>query len=452
MSWRGFQKAVSRLPHQLLSKKSEATKDLEYTALEKQFNDFSKIIEVLATDARLFRDSISALLSNQAAMAQYLAGIYDSTLGTQVPEGAVQKRFQQTPAIQLQAVNDAEAAMAYCRDEVLPELDVVDRDIVRPLLELTEIIKTVQKTMTKRNHKLIDYDRHRLALQKLQNKQERSFSEEKQIFKVQASLDTATQDYKYLNDMLKAELPQFFQLKTQFIQPVFESLFNMQSRIYGMIYARCYELLNQNLEAFTTNTMGIEEGYNYRKSQRDARGELENMDLLKNGGKAWLAASGAGHNSKLSLQERAAMKKQEEMMAGGSLSSGYSSPSPPFQQLQSSMQAPPPSQQQQHDYAAPPPAYGQTEGGVALDSSPMQYGKQPPPAASYSAAPPPPAPQQGQYVIALYDYTAQAEGDLSFKKDDKIEVVQRTADTNDWWTGKLNGVIGVFPGNYVAEL
>lgn len=50
------------------------------------------------------------------------------------------------------------------------------------------------------------------------------------------------------------------------------------------------------------------------------------------------------------------------------------------------------------------------------------------------------------YVTALYDYTAQAEGDLTFKKDDRIELVDRTADENDWWTGRLNGVTGVFPG------
>jgi amphiphysin len=56
-----------------------------------------------------------------------------------------------------------------------------------------------------------------------------------------------------------------------------------------MIYARCYELLNQNMNAFISNTMGIEEGYNWRKTQRDARAELENTDLLKAGGKAWLA-------------------------------------------------------------------------------------------------------------------------------------------------------------------
>lgn len=62
--------------------------------------------------------------------------------------------------------------------------DILDRDIVRPIMELNEIIKLIQKTITKRNHKLIDYDRHRLSLQKLNAKTERSFSEEKQIFKV----------------------------------------------------------------------------------------------------------------------------------------------------------------------------------------------------------------------------------------------------------------------------
>lgn len=60
----------------------------------------------------------------------------------------------------------------------------MDRDIVRPLLELSEIQKQIAKTMLKRNHKLIDYDRHRIALQKLTTKAERTFNEEKQIFKV----------------------------------------------------------------------------------------------------------------------------------------------------------------------------------------------------------------------------------------------------------------------------
>lgn len=62
-----------------------------------------------------------ALLTHQASMASFLTVIYDPQLGVQSSEG-VQRRFQQTPASATQAANDAEAAMAYCRDEVLPEL------------------------------------------------------------------------------------------------------------------------------------------------------------------------------------------------------------------------------------------------------------------------------------------------------------------------------------------
>ena len=66
--------------------------------------------------------------------------------------------------------------------------------------------------------------------------------------------------------------------------------------------------------------------------------------------------------------------------------------------------------------------------------------------------PPPPPPLKPKpkpavtYVVALYDFAAQADGDLDFKAGDRIEVVERTDSTEDWWTGKLNGRQGVFPG------
>lgn len=73
-------------------------------------------------------------------------------------------------------------------------------------------------------------------------------------------------------------------------------------------------------------------------------------------------------------------------------------------------------------------------------------GKKPPP-------PPPlkPKPKVEQYVVALYDFDAQAEGDLAFRAGDHIQVVERTESSEDWWTGKLNGIQGVFPGNYVQD-
>ena len=103
---------------------------------------------------------------------------------------------------------------------------------------------------------------------------------------------------------------------------------------------------------------------------------------------------------------------------------------------------PPPPGSFNKETAAPPPPY--TVGNGVASSSVV--GKKPPP-------PPPVKPKPKidppkQYVVALYDFEAQADGDLSFRAGDRIEVIEKTASSEDWWTGKLNGVQGVFPGRW----
>lgn len=58
------------------------------------------------------------------------------------------------------------------------------------------------------------------------------------------------------------------------------------------------------------------------------------------------------------------------------------------------------------------------------------------------------------YVVAMYAYAGGGSGedDLVFEAGDRIEVIKRTEKQCDWWTGRLNGRVGVFPGNYVREL
>ena len=101
---------------------------------------------------------------------------------------------------------------------------------------------------------------------------------------------------------------------------------------------------------------------------------------------------------------------------------------------------PPPPGSFNKETAAPPPPY--TVGnGVAASSV---VGKKPPPPPPLKPKPKIEPPKQ--YVVALYDFEAQADGDLSFRAGDRIEVVEKTASSEDWWTGKLDGVQGVFPG------
>jgi len=53
-------------------------------------------------------------------------------------------------------------------------------------------------------------------------------------------------------------------------------------------------------------------------------------------------------------------------------------------------------------------------------------------------------------VVALYQYTAQNEDELSFEKDDVITLLAKEEEA--WWRGELNGVSGLFPSNYVAPV
>ena len=109
-----------------------------------------------------------------------------------------------------------------------------------------------------------------------------------------------------------------------------------------------------------------------------------------------------------------------------------------------------------HDsFDNPPPPY-ETNGVGAPRQVPrvrVAIGKN---AAKSKAAPPPPKPKPGRLsgvpavetVTALYDYEAQAEGDLSFSAGDTIDIVQRTENTNEWWVGKVGGRQGQFPGEF----
>jgi amphiphysin len=102
-----------------------------------------------------------------------------------------------------------------------------------------------------------------------------------------------------------------------------------------------------------------------------------------------------------------------------------------------------------------PPPYSPPTNGVTSMTAEKPLGRSSSLANSAAAKkpPPPPAPKPAafskkEHAIALYDFTAQAEGDLTFKAGDRIEIIKKGGDANEWWIGKLNGVQGQFPANY----
>lgn len=70
------------------------------------------------------------------------------------------------------------------RSAIAPELELIESRVVGPVKEFQGVLKVIRKTITKRDHKLIDYDRYNNSLTKLRDKKEKSLSDEKNLFKV----------------------------------------------------------------------------------------------------------------------------------------------------------------------------------------------------------------------------------------------------------------------------
>jgi len=62
---------------------------------------------------------------------------------------------------------------------------------------------------------------------------------------------------------------------------------------------------------------------------------------------------------------------------------------------------------------------------------------------------PPPKQNNAPKCKALYNYTAQENDELTLRKGDIITIIKEHP---DWWEGEINGVVGVFPANYVTKV
>lgn len=56
--------------------------------------------------------------------------------------------------------------------------------------------------------------------------------------------------------------------------------------------------------------------------------------------------------------------------------------------------------------------------------------------------------RDGEWYVAIYQFDAVEENDLSLKPGDHIWVTE-TKDA--WWKGTLSGKTGIFPANYVQK-
>ncbi|KAK6441772.1 BAR adaptor protein Hob1 [Oleoguttula sp. CCFEE 5521] len=409
----------------------EITKDAIYIDSERRFADLETQTKKLHDESEKYFKAIIGMLDHQIEFSRAIKEIYNPISGrASDPDSYV---IDGNPE-GIRACEEYEVIVEELKASLQPELEMIESRIVKPADELMEIVKVVRKTAKKRDNKQLDYDRHRDTLKKLTEKKDKSLKDEKALYKAENDVDMATQEYEYFNNLLKEDLPHLFRLEKEFILPLFQSFYYMQLNVFYTLHEKM-----QSIDIGYFNlTLGIEEAFEEKRGE--VQQAVEGLAMVK------FKTTGGPRKTTLSkYQGRLEGAKGRLAITNGSSSSTTAEDD----------------RRRSHDSYTPnnaPPPYSPSGLAAATDlGRANSTGSNWTSAAKAKAAPPPPKPKPGRLsgiptaetVTALYDYEAQAEGDLSFSAGETIEIVQRTGNENEWWTGKIGTRQGQFPGNYV---
>ncbi|KAF8446309.1 hypothetical protein L210DRAFT_3393377 [Boletus edulis BED1] len=432
---KGFAKAIKRTPHFVTSKTgfSKKSSDPEFDDYNAHLSALEQSTEKLLKDTKAYTDAVTALMTGAYGFGNHFNFLYsplsgELSLGSKHPDAAA--TIANTP-FYVEHLDELRSAIA-------PELELVETRVVGPVREFQGVLKVIRKTVTKRDHKLIDYDRFNNSLTKLRDKKEKSLSDEKNLFKLEQDFETATNEYDYINNLLKQDLPRFMQLATQFIDPLFHSFYYMQLNIYYLFLEKINSFAEGKYNVANCPSSQIQS--DYENNRTDAWSQIEDLGITKR----------IVSTSKLVQTKRAEGGAGPSIGRTPSTMTASSTASFPSRSM-----LPPAYGSSSFVKKAPPPPPGQSIAPPPYSASDHRNGDGAATVATKRPPPPPPLKPKPkpepvvEYVTALYDFDAQADGDLSFKTGDRIVIVKKTESQEDWWTGRLNGVEGVFPGNYV---
>jgi amphiphysin len=224
----------------------------------------------------------------------------------------------------IQQIGVYQTEMADLRETLRPEIELIDSRIIAPAKELIDAMKKIRKFITKRDHKVslarvCRYQAqagpaHRLwPTQQLVHEASREAEQEpvgrkgglpcssrrqslsefdpQNLFKIEQDYEQASQDYEFHNNALKTDLPNFFQLATQFITPLFDSFYYMQrrsSRCRCVLRSdpslvQCIYVMLEKFQSFSNGKfdMSVDVDSAYRAKIGDAAEQMDSLRITK---------------------------------------------------------------------------------------------------------------------------------------------------------------------------
>lgn len=231
MSWTGFKKAVNRAGNQVFSKRAETIADESFDASQAEFERFEKLILELSSHLDHFKSNVGSIIECQVTLMQTL----DSYYGEGPRDGPTQQYL-----VQLAEMQQEKAPMV---------LAPMDFTVLEPIKELGEANAEIHKLIKKRGRKKFDYEvaigkleKHQQEYDQLQSAHAGSQSEVtglqvskalEKLQKTKAEFHSVEDVYQDINEKLKTEMAQYINLRFGLLDPSFEALIKIQTKLFG---------------------------------------------------------------------------------------------------------------------------------------------------------------------------------------------------------------------------
>ncbi|KAK4150947.1 hypothetical protein C8A00DRAFT_45743 [Chaetomidium leptoderma] len=462
--------------------------------LLKDYEDADNVLAQVLDNAKMWRDSWSALVTSQLQAVTEFEGLYDPIVGA--TDGS-SRHSVPTPPLQLERTFRLKKAYTDLKAELVEEMILIEDHIMKPVTDARGCIAPIRKTIKKRENKRLDYEKAQEKTLKLQRKPGRTPKEDAALAKADAEMSRAAEEFGIADEHLRHTLPPIINAAFNLVPPLLSNLVMIQNRLLGLYYTT----LNAYCEdfGFPSPPPPMQDVIDtWNDALGPIRSEIETISFIGRGravqqpmsngsgptpGSSPIPINGARRTpsglisgpqartlrvpsmpreGRTTPSPSSSYKRPDYLNAtdfttatilGGSSisrSAGGGDTTPASQQQQQRDYFSPmhqqQQQQQQQQRRSPSPAMISTNGGGLG----LGLGKKKPP-------PPPPKKraalsQPDEWVVAQYAFAGQGGGDLSFQQGDRIRVVKKTGTDQDWWVGELGGAKGNFPANYCTPL
>ncbi|CAP60844.1 uncharacterized protein PODANS_1_21130 [Podospora anserina S mat+] len=432
------------------------------SVLLKDYEDADKVLATLIENARAWRDSWDSLINSQHNMVVEFEGLYDPIVGATDGHG---REAAPTPQLQLERTLRLKETYGDLKTELLQEIVAIEERILRPATDARSYITPIRKTIKKRENKRLDYEKVQDKTLKLQRKPGRNAKEDASLAKCQDELSRVADEFNIADEHLRQTLPPIVEATFSIVPPLLAALVLIQNRLLGLYYTTLHNYCEDS--NFPSPAPPMEDVIAvWNAACSPVQSQIEHISFIRHKGGYTQPPPSNGYRrtpSGLIPSTNSSSNSLQPRPMRIPSSHALKPPSP----SRSPATTPPSSFSSRRPEWANPTEFTTAShlGGANIDRSKpaRERSVSPNPAVGSimvngglvvkKRPPPPPPPKkpalvQEQWVVALYPFAGQGQGDLSFDEGERIKVVTKTRTDQDWWVGELRGVRGSFPANY----